>query len=182
MTARLRTTAGSVDLNVESYSTSLTLATNQAILRRGRAQYPFTPNQRPLRLTLICPSEEYRARLQRIARRAQEAALNTNGKVSHSVTLTWPERNMYYQGFIMSVPGGAQRYEDVSTVELELLLVYDAFHTLRANFSEADWERDWDFDGDGTPDGFQPPLGIVESTTPMVRNTIMESFNIFSRR
>ena len=60
--------------------------------------------------------------------------------------------------------------------------VYDAFHTLRANFSEADWERDWDFDGDGTPDGFRPPLGIVESTTPMVRNTIMESFNIFSRR
>jgi len=182
VTARLRTPGGTIELYVESYNTALNLASNQAILRRGRVQYPFTPNQRPLHLTLTCPSEAYKARLQKLIRASQEAALNTDGKASDTVALIWPERDIYYQGFITSAPGGGQRWEHVSTVELDMLLVYDAFHTRRANFSEEGWKQEWEFDEKSSPEGFQTPLLPDFSTAPTERKSILESLYIFGRK
>lgn len=179
MTATLRTPSGWIQIFIEDYSTSLNMSSNQAILRKGRVHYPFTPSQSILRLTLICPSADYRNRLQRLIRKSQEQALKTDGKVSDSTVLTWPDEKMHYRGFIKTVPGGSQKNDDYSTLEVEMVLVYDAFHTRRAQFSEADYEGVWDFEGQDLPEGFQPPLlPGATSTSPTQRLSILDIFNI----
>lgn len=179
MTAKLRTPRASMEVFVEDYSTGLSMTSNQAVLRRGRVHYPFTPSQSALRLSLICPSEDYRNKLQRLIRNSQVDALKTDGNVSDSTIFSWPDRGMYYRGFIKTTPGGSQKDDFTSTLEVEMLLVYDAFHKRQAQFSEADYESTWDFEAEDLPEGFQIPMRPgVQNTVPTQRNSILDIFNI----
>lgn len=161
-----------IPIYVRDFSTTLGLSTTKSLMRRNSTTHAIAPRQSEFRMTLECPSEAYRERLEKFIRAAQQSAIAIASS-KNEVTFFWPEYDMYYRGHILETTRGSSKWEWASEMSVSMELTHDRFYQGRANFSSKNFKEDWKFDGEN-PDVLNmvtPYDGLYEGASGLIGST-----------